>query len=165
MDLMKRDIIPVSIRHLLPSPKSKENIMGWSIFLGDDQKVFIIQVESSMGHAIHHLLTKSESARPMTHDLINSLFAGFGITVERVVITELRDSTFYARMILQQQNELGRKIVEVDARPSDCIAIATAQNSPIYVDSDLFENLEDMTRLLETLIQDSSADPGEDPRG
>jgi len=71
--------------------------------------------------------------------------------VERVIITELKNSTYYARLILQQQNELGRKIVEIDARPSDCIAIATAQKKPIYVAAPLFEEVEDMSELLERI--------------
>ena len=62
-----------------------------------------------------------------THDLMNSILKGFNITIERVVITELKNSTYFARLVLQQENELGRKIVEIDARPSDCLALATAQ--------------------------------------
>ena len=55
--------------------------------------------------------------RPLTHDLINRMFQGFGITVERVVITDLKNSTYFARLILQQQNELARKIVEIGRAP------------------------------------------------
>ena len=69
----------------------------------------------------------------------------------RSVITELKNSTYYARLILQQQNELGRKIVEIDARPSDCIALATALKKPIYVSSALFEQVEDMSEVLERI--------------
>ena len=67
------------------------------------------------------------------------------------MITELKNSTYFARLILQQQNELGRKIVEIDARPSDCIAIATAQKKPIYVSTSLFEQVEDMSEVLERI--------------
>ncbi len=69
--------------------------------------------------------------------MIANIFKGFSITVERVVITELKNSTYYARLILQQQNEVARKLVEIDARPSDCLAIATAQKRPIYVSAPL----------------------------
>ena len=160
---MKRDIIPVSIRCLYPTPKPKEYAIGWSVFLGNDDKVFVIQVEPVMGSTIRMFMQKTAKERPLTHDLMNHIFTGFGITVERVVITELRNSTFYARMILQQQNELGRKILEVDARPSDCIAIATAHDSPIYVDADLYEELDDMSQVLHSIAQDlgSGGDEGE----
>jgi bifunctional DNase/RNase len=89
--------------------------------------------------------------RPLTHDLIQRIFAGFNISVERVVITELKNSTYYARLILQQQNELARKIVEIDARPSDCLALATAQKCKIYVASALFDQVEDMTEYLDRI--------------
>jgi bifunctional DNase/RNase len=76
------------------------------------------------------------------------IFKGFSITVERVVITDLKNSTYFARLILQQQNEVARKIVEIDARPSDCLAIAAAQKKPIFVSTPLFEQVEDMSEVL-----------------
>jgi bifunctional DNase/RNase len=82
---------------------------------------------------------------------MQSIFKGFSITVERVIITELRNSTYFARLILQQQNELARKIVEIDARPSDCLALATAQKRPIFVTNALFEQVEDMSEVLDRI--------------
>jgi uncharacterized protein len=79
--------------------------------------------------------------------------------VERVIITELRDSTYFARLILQQQNELARKIVEIDARPSDCLALATAQKRPIYVAAPLFEQVEDMSEVLNRINETGGNEP------
>ena len=101
-------------------------------------------------------LRDTPKERPLTHDLIQSIFKGFSINVERVVITELKNSTYFARLILQQQNELARKIVEIDARPSDCLALATAQKRPIYVTNSLFEQVEDMTEVLERINENGS---------
>jgi bifunctional DNase/RNase len=78
--------------------------------------------------------------------------------VDRVIITELRGTTYYARMILQQRNELGRKIVELDARPSDCLALATAQKRPIFVSSELFNEVEDMSHILDEIKKSSNDD-------
>jgi bifunctional DNase/RNase len=139
---MKQDVLPVSIRGILPANS------GCAIFVGNDEKVFVIQVEHNMGQVIGMFLRDTPKERPLTHDLIASILQGFGVSVERVVITELRNSTYFARLILQQQNELGRKIVEIDARPSDCLAIATAQKRPIYVSAALFQQVEDMTEIL-----------------
>ncbi len=147
---MKRDVVPVDIRGILPSNS------GCAIFIGNDQKVFVIQVEHNMGAVIGMFLRNTPKERPLTHDLIANIFQGFGISVERVVITELKESTYYARLILQEQNELGRKIVEIDARPSDCIAIATSQKKPIFVAADLFEQVEDMTEVLQRMNQNGS---------
>ena len=145
---MKKDVVPIEIRGILPANS------GCAIFVGNDEKVFVIQVEHNMGQIIEMFLRNTPKERPLTHDLIARVFEGFNISVERVVITELKNSTYYARLILQQQNELGRKIVEIDARPSDCIAIATAQKKPIYVSSSLFEQVEDMSEVLERINED-----------
>lgn len=142
---MKSDVVPVEIRGILPANS------GCAIFVGNDEKVFVIQVEHSMGAIIGMFLRDTPKERPLTHDLINSVFKGFNITVERAIITELKNSTYFARLILQQQNELGRKIVEIDARPSDCLAIATAQKKPLYVASSLFSQVEDMSKWLEEI--------------
>ena len=111
-----------------------------------------------MGAIIGMFLRDQSKERPLTHDLIQSIFKGFNISVERVVITELKNSTYYARLILQQQNEIARKIVEIDARPSDCLAIASAQKKPIFVTKALFEQVEDMSEVLDK-INESGADP------
>jgi bifunctional DNase/RNase len=145
---MKKDVVPIEIRGILPANS------GCAIFVGNDEKVFVIQVEHNMGAIIGMFLRNTPKERPLTHDLIARVFEGFNVTVERVVITELKNSTYYARLILQQQNELGRKIVEIDARPSDCIAIATAQKKPIYVSASLFEQVEDMSEVLERINED-----------
>jgi hypothetical protein len=121
--------------------------------VGNDTKVFVIQVEHNMGAVIGMFLRDTPKERPLTHDLINNIFKGLNVNIERVVITELKNSTYYARLILQQENELGRKIVEVDARPSDCLALATAQKRPIFVSSVLFEQVEDMSKLLDRITE------------
>ena len=118
---MKNDVVPVQVRGILPANN------GVAIFIGNAEKVFVIQVETSMGRVISNFLRKTPNERPLTHDLIGSIFKGFGINLERVVISELRNATYFARLILKEENELGVKLVEIDARPSDCIALAVAR--------------------------------------
>ena len=149
---MKNDVLPVQIRGILPANS------GCALFVGNDEKVFVINVEPQMGAIISMFLRDTPKERPLTHDLVQRIFTGFNITVERVVITELKNSTYFARLILQQQNEVARKIVELDARPSDCLAIATAQKRQIYVTRSLFDQVEDMTEVLER-INESGSDP------
>jgi len=147
---MKNDVVQVQIRGILPANS------GCALFVGNDEKVFVINVEPNMGTVIGMFLRDTPKERPLTHDLVQSIFKGFSINVERVVITELRNSTYFARLILQQQNELARKIVEIDARPSDCLALATAQKCPIYVTSTLFDQVEDMSELLERINENGN---------
>lgn len=142
---MKRAAVPVEIRGILPANS------GCAVFVGNDEKVFVIQVEHNMGAVISMFLRDTPKERPLTHDLINHIFDGFSITVERMIVTEMRNSTYFARLILKQENELGVKLVELDARPSDCLAIATARKKPIYVAADLFEQVEDMSEVLARL--------------
>jgi hypothetical protein len=75
------------------------------------------------------------------------------------VVNELRDDTFYARLYLSQSNELGRSVVEIDARPSDSIAIALQQHCPIYVSRSVWDAAEDMTWALEQGQSDSGHEP------
>src|ERR1700677_3285023 len=144
---MKNEVVPVQIRGILRANS------GCALFVGNDEKVFVINVEPQMGAVIGMFLRETPKERPLTHDLVASIFKGFGITVERVIITDLKNSTYFARLVLQQQNEVNtqRKIVEIDARPSDCLALATAQKRPIFVTAPLFEQVEDMTEVLDKI--------------
>jgi bifunctional DNase/RNase len=142
---MKNDVVPVQIRGILPANS------GCALFVGNDEKVFVINVEPQMGKTISDFLRDAPKERPLTHDLMASIFKGFSISVERVVITELKNSTYFARLILSQNNEVARKIVEIDARPSDCLAIASAQKKPVFVSRALFDQVEDMSDYLDKI--------------
>jgi uncharacterized protein len=144
---MKSDVVPVQIRGILPANS------GCALFVGNDEKVFVINVEPQMGQIIGMFLRGTPKERPLTHDLMQSVFKGFGISVERVVITELKNSTYYARLFLSQSNEVARKLVEIDARPSDCLALAAAQKCRIFVTRSLFDQVEDMSEYLEKINQ------------
>jgi hypothetical protein len=152
---MKKDVVSVAIRGILPVNS------GCSIFVGNDEKVFVIQVEHNMGAVIGMFLRDTPKERPLTHDLMTHVFKGFNISVERVVITDLKNSTYFARLILKQENELGKKLVEIDARPSDCLALAAAQKRPIYVASTLFQQVEDMSEVLDRINENGEESESE----
>ncbi len=140
-----KDVVPVAIRGILPANS------GCAIFVGNDDKVFVIHVEKQIGAVIGMFLRNHPKERPLTHDLIMQIFRGLGVSVERVVITELRESTYFARLLLKQENDLGQNVVELDARPSDCLALASAAKRPIYVARTLFDAVEDMSEILEQM--------------
>jgi uncharacterized protein len=83
------------------------------------------------------LASEGERLRPLTHDLLRSVIETLGATVRYVLINDLRDDTFYARLML----ETAGGIIEVDARPSDAIALAVRTKSPIFVDETLMERV------------------------
>ncbi len=145
---MNKSAIPVQIRALIPTNA------GTAVFLGNDEKVFTIYIDQAIGAAISLYLNSAEKERPLTHDLLANVLTSLGAKVERVAINDFRNGIYYGRLIITAENELQqRKIIELDARSSDCMAMAALQKSPIYVSSLVWDEVEDMTPLLERLQQ------------
>jgi bifunctional DNase/RNase len=84
--------------------------------------------------AIDRFVNEAEPQRPMTHDLLSHMVEALGGRVAKVDVTNLKDSTFYAVIHLRAE---GGRAVEVDARPSDAIALATATKAPIFVSDEV----------------------------
>ena len=122
----------------------------------------MIYVDHSVGNAIQMTLNGVKKERPLTHDLIGSMLLGLGAQMDHIVVNDAREGTFFARILLRMENELGKKIVELDARPSDSIVLALQQKRPIYVARAVFENVEDMTEILERVLKQQSEESGED---
>jgi len=154
---MQNDVSEVAIKGVMPTAN------GCAVFLGNEEKTFVIYVDHSVGNAISMTLNGVKKERPLTHDLIGSILLGLNITLERVVINDVSDGTFYARIILHMQNELGRKIIEVDARPSDSIVLALQHKKPIYVAQKVLDLVDDMSEILERVLkqQSETEDEGE----
>jgi bifunctional DNase/RNase len=131
---------------------------GCAVFLGNNDKTFVIYVDHSVGNAIQMTLNGVKKDRPLTHDLIGSVLLGLGAQLEHIVINDSREGTFFARILLRMENELGKKIIEIDARPSDSIVLALQQKRPIYVARTVFDQVEDMSEILERVLK-QQADP------
>ncbi|MDP2137053.1 MAG: DUF151 domain-containing protein [Candidatus Didemnitutus sp.] len=144
---MKEDIVDVTVKGLMPTAN------GCAVFLGNDEKTFVIYVDPGVGSAISMTINEVKKERPLTHDLIGHVFVGFDIKLERIVINDVNEGTYFARIILHLQNELGRKILELDARPSDSIVLALQHKRPIYVAKRVFEVVEDMSEILERVLK------------
>lgn len=95
-----------------------------------------IFIGSSEAAAIAMELRGDVPPRPMTHDLLKSVLAGLGGDLRRVFIAGLKDNTYYAHLVVAR----GSDVFEVDARPSDSIALALRTRSPIFVHDDLFDS-------------------------
>jgi bifunctional DNase/RNase len=145
---MQKDVVEVAIKGVMPTSN------GCALFLGTDDKTFIIYIDTQIGHTISLIINDVERERPITHDLIQSIFIALGATVQRVIINDVKDRTFFARLILKMENEIDTKICEIDARPSDAIAIALHAESPIYVSKKVLEAEEDMTELLQRILKE-----------
>jgi hypothetical protein len=133
-----------------------------AVFLGNEDKTFVIYVDQSVGNAIQMTMEGVKRERPMTHDLIGSILIGLGTRLERVVVNDARDQTFFARVLLSMENELGTKIVEIDARPSDSIVLALQHKRPIYVARAVFDAVEDRADVLEQWRAQQSDEGGQE---
>ncbi len=140
------DLVRVEPIALLPTPA------GCAVFLGDGKKVIVFYIDISIGATINAALAGQTPPRPLTHDLFLSALEGFGARLSRAVIIAVEEEVYFARLILEAENEImDRKIVELDARPSDCIALAVRSDCPIYVLKDLWESLQDMSSVLDQM--------------
>lgn len=123
--------IEMKIRGLMVDPSTNMPIVILKDVNGD--ALLPIWVGLFEANAIAMEIEKAPVPRPMTHDLLRNLMHGLNGQLQRVVVTELRDDTFYAVIWLQQQGET----VAFDARPSDALALALRADCPIFVEDEV----------------------------
>lgn len=154
---MSKTVVPVHVKALIPTNA------GVAVFVGNEEKVFVIYVDPSVGNAINMFMSGVSKERPLTHDLMALLLSAVGAKVERVIINDLKSGTYFGRLIITAENELQqRKIIELDARPSDCIALATQQKAPVYVSHEVWDEVEDMSDVLRSMQEQQSERPAPD---
>src|ERR1700758_566870 len=147
---MSKPVVEVQVRALAATSD------GYAVFLGNEDKVFVMFVDQSAGEAITMFMQGTQKERPLTHDLVALVLRALGAKIDRVVVNGLKDGTYFARLVLSAENETQRKkIIEIDARPSDCIAMATQQLAPIFVSLDVWDEVEDMSEVLRKLQRQS----------
>lgn len=143
---MSKPVVEVHVKALIPTNS------GCAVFIGNDEKLFVIYVDPSVGSAIAMFMSGQQKERPLTHDLMALLLSAVGAKVERVIINDLKSGTYFGRLIITAENEIHqRKIIELDARPSDCIALAAQQKAKIYVSADVWSEVDDMSEVLEKI--------------
>ncbi|MEC7273988.1 MAG: bifunctional nuclease domain-containing protein [Verrucomicrobiota bacterium] len=148
---MNREVIPARVKGVMPTSN------GCAVFLGTEKKTFVIYVDQGIGETIQRAVDGEQAQRPLTHDLMLTLLNGLCAEVERVVINHVDQGTFHARLIVSMKNELGHKIIELDARPSDSIVLALASDKPIYVANSVIELVDDMTEILARILEQGSS--------
>ncbi len=122
-----------------------------------NEKTLPIWIGIFEASAIAVKLEGIQTPRPLTHDLLRTIIESFNGKVSRIVINDLKDNVFYAKILIR----LGRKTIEIDSRPSDAIALALRTQSPIYINEEVITKLqkeevepsrsEDIKTLLESL--------------
>jgi len=149
--------IEVKIRGLMVDPNTQRPIVVLKDVNGNT--ILPIWVGVFEAHAIMSEIEKAPAVRPMTHDLIRNLLFGLEAGVKKVVVNDLRDDTFYALIWLEHEG----KMISIDSRPSDALAIALRLDCPIYVEEKVLKttraaatvtdvgNNEELRRWLENL--------------
>ncbi len=101
-----------------------------------DSAILPIWVGIYEANAIALEIEKVQTPRPMTHDLVRNVLLGVNATVKKVVVTELKDDTFYALIWLERNGTT----ISIDSRPSDALALALRTDAPIYVDDSVLKS-------------------------
>ena len=140
--------IEMKIRGLMMDPVTNVPIV---ILKGSDGNTLLpIWVGVFEANAIALEIEKVATPRPMTHDLLRNILQGLGCSVSKVVVSQLKDDTFFAVIWLMQNGNL----ISVDSRPSDALALALRTDSPIYVDEEVIKNSKATSSKQEKLNDD-----------
>jgi uncharacterized protein len=128
-----QDLIPLSVSRVVEDANTDTRIIV--LTRTDDSDTFTIWVGAPEGDSIRRALDSATPPRPMSHDLVKSFGEHFGIATKRVVLTDVKSSTYYATVFLENKG-VERSI---DARPSDAIALALRTHAPIYTTQDVWK--------------------------
>ena len=126
--------VEMKIRGLMMDPVSNMPI----VVLKDAQGTAILPIWVGIyeANAIALEIEKVQTPRPMTHDLLKNLLLGLEVRVHKVVVSDLKDDTFYALIWMEREG----KLMSMDSRPSDALALALRLDCPIFVDDEVLKN-------------------------
>ena len=128
--------IPVELSRIIINESVDQQIIVLSERTGDRSFPIVIGMPEIL--ALDRRLKRIELPRPMTHDLLANLIDQVGASVKKIVINDLRDHTFFARLHVELDGEL----IQVDSRPSDAIALGAGLDVPIFVHQRVFEKMQ-----------------------
>lgn len=118
------------------------------MILGTDEKKFAIYAEPQVGHHLQMQIAQAHPTRPSTFDLMKETFDGLGAKILQVVINDVQDTTYFARLFLEQVIGDQKQILEIDARPSDCVILALTHKIPIFCTHEVLTKIVPITDSL-----------------
>jgi len=140
--------VEMKIRGLMMDPVTNAPIVVLKDVHGNS--VLPIWVGVYEANAIALEIEKVQTPRPMNHDLLRNVFLGLEVRVDKVVVSDLKDDTFYAVIWIERDGQP----VMIDARPSDALALALRMDCPIFVDEQVLKNSKVTTALAERTTND-----------
>jgi|Deesub1362A_J573_1020465.scaffolds.fasta_scaffold00025_144 hypothetical protein len=131
---MNDNIVEVEVFNIV----QEQNLENYILLLKekDGQRFFPIWIGQFEAHSIYLVLKNQKFERPLTHDLIQTILNALDVKIPMVVVNEMKDRTYFARIVVETKNG---KIFSIDARPSDSVAIALRMNSRIYIAKKLMD--------------------------
>ena len=126
-------MVPVDLSRILITETSDQQVIWLKEHQGERSFPILIGIFEAV--AIKRKLNDEPLERPLTHDLLANVISQLDAHVERIVVTALKRTTFYAKIVLSR----GTETFEVDSRPSDAIALAVRVEAPIFVEDDLLD--------------------------
>jgi len=127
------NVVEARVNGLIVESKTQQNIV--ILREVDGERILPIWIGPSEAMAIRRILSEDPFPRPLTHDLLFLIVEGLKAKIARVVISDLRENTFYASVFVERESE----VLSIDARPSDSIALALRARAPIYVNDKLLQ--------------------------
>ncbi len=140
--------VEMKIRGLMMDPVMQTPIVILKDVTGNT--ILPIWVGMYEANAIALEIEKISTPRPMTHDLIKTLLMGLETGIQKIVVNELKDDTFYALIWLEKNGEL----ISVDSRPSDALALALRLDCPIFVDEQVIKNSKSSVNVNEKVTSE-----------
>ena len=128
--------VPVELSQILINETVDQQIIVLKEIGGSRNFPIVIGMPEIL--AIDRRLKGYELPRPMTHDLLVNVIAQMGGQITKVVVNDLREHTFFARIHVQRNSE----VIEIDSRPSDAIALSAGLNVPLFVEESVFDQLQ-----------------------
>ncbi len=138
----------VKVMGIVVDPKASNPVVVLVDLSG--RKAFTIWIGVFEAEAISRGIEDAVTLRPMTHDLMKQILDTFQVSLTRVVINDLKENTFYARLYLNVEGEE----IMVDSRPSDAIALAVRVKAPIFVSDSVIEASKKLGLFAQNLLED-----------
>ena len=129
------DVVPMELSRIIISETNDEQVIVLKEIEGKRAFPIVIGIWEAL--AIDRNIKGKKTPRPMTHDLLENVIQGLEGKLEKVVVSDLKERTFYARLVLRRNGHT----VEIDSRPSDAIALAVQMKAPIWVDEKVLDEV------------------------
>ena len=130
---MSSELIPITFHKVLQSRSYTV------VVLGTPEKQFAIYMQPQVGKDIQTYLMQGKKPRPSPHNMIQSILSGYDIKPTQVVIEDVEEAIYFAKLFLETSHQDKKTILEIDARPSDCITLALLSNIPMFCRKQVLE--------------------------